>query len=202
MIVALPIIAQSADGKSNTPEMPLFSAFTSFIIISEVVALKKKYIIIISAIVCVLLLLSGFLIFRSCDKDEPNTPSLPQDSNAVDWNGQQQLPGASGAGKICIPGFDSLVFLAGQTKQKVNFYNPAVNKDRLFLMTLYIDNSVYWKSGYCPSGSGYYDIELSEPLPEGEYSGYLKIQVFKPDGKEVNGAKVAFNLLVTSEVQE
>lgn len=91
--------------------------------------MKKKSIIIISAIVCVLLLLSGFFIFRSCDKDEPNTPSLPQDSNAVDWNGQQQLL-------------------------------------------------------------------------EGEYSGYLKIQVFKTDGKEVNGAKVAFNLLVTSEVQE
>ena len=181
----------------------LYFLLTSFIIISEVVALKKKYIIIISAIVCVLLLLSGFLIFRSCDKDEPNTPSLPQDSNAVDWNGQQQLPGASGqAGKICIPGFDSLVFLAGQTKQKVNFYNPAANKDRLFLMTLFIEDSVYWKSGYCPSGSGYYDIELSEPLLEGEYSGYLKIQVFKTDGTEVNGAKVAFNLLVTSEVQE
>lgn len=170
--------------------------------ILEVVALKKKYIIIISAIVCVLLLLSGFFIFRSCDKDEPNTPSLPQDSNAVDWNGQQQLPGASGqSGKICIPGFDSLVFAPNQTRQKVNFYNPEVNTDRLFLMTLIVGDTVYWQSGYCPPGSGYYEIDLSEPIEPGEYTAYLRIQCFKPDGTELNGAKVSFNLLVEEESQ-
>ena len=46
---------------------------------------------------------------------------------------------------------------------------------------------------------GDYDIELSEPLAEGEYLGYLKIQVFKPDGTELNGAKVEFNLTVVKE---
>lgn len=162
---------------------------------------EKKIIIVISSIACVLLLLSGFLIFRSCNQNEPNTPSsLPQDSNAVDWNGNQQLPGVSvPSGKICIPGFDSLVFTAGKTNQKVNFYNPALNGDRVFIMTLFIENKEYWKSGYCPSNSGYYDIELSEPLTEGEYLGYLKIQVFKPDGTELNGAKVEFNLTVVKE---
>lgn len=69
-------------------------------------------------------------------------------------------------------------------------------------MTLYINDIAYWQSGYCPAGNGYYDIELSQPLEKGEYTGFLKIQVFKPDGTEVNGAKVKFDLLVKDKVSE
>lgn len=164
---------------------------------------KKRYVIVISVLLFLLLLLSGIFIFRSCSDDAENPSSLPHDSNAVDWEGNQHLPGASdSAGKIAIPGFDSLVFLSNQTNQKVNFHNPSVNKDRLFLMTLYINDITYWQSGYCPAGNGYYDIELSQPLQKGEYTGFLKIQVFKPDGTEVNGAKVKFDLLVKDEVSE
>lgn len=150
----------------------------------------------------VTLLLSIF-IFRSCHREGNNPSSLPLDSNVVDWNGNQYLPnGSSSAGKICVPGFDSLVFVANKTVQKVNFYNPEVNGDRLFRMTLFIENKEYWKSGYCPSGSGYYEIELSAPIESGEYAGYLKIECFKPDGTQLNGARVTFNLIVTEETTE
>ncbi len=165
--------------------------------------MKKKNIIILTCVIIVLLLLLGFLVFRSCNRGDAVNPSLPTDSNAVGWGGNQSLPGVSSqANKICIPGFDSLVFKTGEKTQKVNFYNPAVNKDRLFLMTLYIDDVEYWKSGYVAAGNGYYSIELNEALLSGEYSGFLKIQCFKPDGTELNGAKVEFNLLVTEEITE
>ena len=166
--------------------------------ILEVVALKKKYIIIISAIVCVLLLLSGFLIFRSCDKDEPNTPSLPQDSNAADWNGNQNIDNYYGenAPGIAIPGFDSLMLVANQTHQKVNFHNPEKN-DCLFLIGLYINDKLMWESnGYIAPGKGYYNIELTEELPEGNYVGYLYYRCFYSNGTELNSAKVELNVIV------
>ncbi len=164
--------------------------------------MKRQYIYIFIIIIVVTLLLS-ILIFRSCNRVGNNSSSLPLDTNVVDWTGNQQLPNVSSAsGKICVPGFDSLVFVANQTTQKVNFYNPAANGDRLFQMTLYIEDTEYWKSGYCPSGSGYYDIELSEPIEAGEYSAYLKIQCFKPDGTQLNGARVTFNLKVMEETTE
>lgn len=163
---------------------------------------KRQYISIIILLAMVTLLFSIFII-RSCNREGDNPSSLPLDSNVVDWSGNQQLPnGSSSTGKICIPGFDSLVFVANQTSQKVNFYNPAVNGDRLFKMTLYIDYKPYWMSGYCPSGSGYYDIELTEPIVAGEYSAYLQIECFKPDGSQLNGARVTFNLKVTEEKAE
>lgn len=164
--------------------------------------MKRRHIYIIILLIVVTLLLSIF-IFRSCYRAGNNPSSLPLDSNVVDWNGNQYLPnGSSSAGKICVPGFDSLVFVANQTIQKVNFYNPEVNGDRLFQMTLFIEDKEYWKSGYCPSGSGYYEIELSAPIESGEYAGYLKIECFKPDGTQLNGARVTFNLIVTEETTE
>ena len=164
--------------------------------------MKKKRVICVSIALLLVLLLAVLLMFRSCNKnDDPS--SLPVDSGAVDWNGNQHLPnGSSSAGKICVPGFDSLVFVANQTVQKVNFYNPEVNGDRLFQMTLFIEDKEYWKSGYCPSGSGYYEIKLSAPIESGEYAGYLKIECFNPDGTQLNGARVTFNLIVTEETTE
>ena len=167
---------------------------------------KKKllfyYIAIAVGLIIIVSIIVGLCVSKNNDKDNP-TPSLPLDSNAEDWNGQQQLPsGNINTGKnICIPGFDSLVFFANQTRQKVNFYNPEVNTDRLFKMTLIVGETVYWQSGYCPPGSGYYEIDLTEPIEPGEYKAYLRIQCFKPDGTELNGAKVSFNLLVEEESQ-
>lgn len=100
----------------------------------------KKKSIYISIIVILLLLLIGavwcFLHNQSVDK-----PSLPTDSNAVEYEGDKptnRLP--NGQKGIAIPGFDTLVFSANQTNQRVNFFNPDSN-DCLFLMTLYIDDN-------------------------------------------------------------
>lgn len=160
--------------------------------------MTKKYKIIIISLVCIVLLLSGFLIFRSCNSPGNNT--LPLDDSASKWSGSQQLPSKQATTKsICVPGFDSLVFIAGQKKQAVNFYNPSVNGDRLFKMSLMVDGKEYWQSGYCGAGNGYYHIELTEPLEIGEYSACLNVRCFKPDGTEINGAKVDFKLYVQEE---
>lgn len=155
----------------------------------------KKKSIYISIIVILLLLLIGaawcFLHNQSVDK-----PSLPTDSNAVEYEGDKptnRLP--NGQKGIAIPGFDTLVFSANQTHQKVNFYNPSEN-DCLFRMTLYVNDEALWQSGYCAAGNGYYDIDISKPLAVGDYPAYLKVECFKADGTPLNGAKVEFKITV------
>lgn len=157
--------------------------------------MKKKKYIYIFIIVILLLLLIGAVWYILCNQPE-NKPSLPTDTNAVEYEGDKptnRLP--NGQKGIAIPGFDTLVFSANQTKQRVNFFNSDSN-DCLFLMTLYVDDKPLWVSGYCKPGTGYYDIELSEPIKAGEYSAFLKVQCFKEDSTALNGAKVEFNLIV------
>lgn len=154
---------------------------------------KKRKRIYIFLIILLLLLLLGAIIYILCNQAN-SSPELPTDENAVVWEGEQKVPRLPNGQKgIAIPGFDTLVFSANQTHQKVNFFNPD-NNDCLFLMTLYADGKQLWKSGYCKPGMGYYDIEISEPLKAGKYSAYLKVQCFKEDGTALNGAKVEFDI--------
>ena len=154
---------------------------------------KKKYICV--AILLLILALVLCLIFRTCGTDD-NT-KLTADSNAVLWDGNQLLPQVSPDTKgIVIPGFDSLTFTANQTTQAVNFHNPAENENRLFLMSLYVEDDLMWQSGYVPAGKGYYEIELQEALVAGDYQAYLRIEVFTEEGVQLNGAKVEFDLHV------
>ena len=158
--------------------------------------MEKKYKRLIAVLVLVILALLVCLTIKTCEQSE-DLPTLPIDTNAVDWNGNQQLqqvkPVTNGTH---ISGFKSLVFTANQTAQKVNFVNPAENGDKLFLMFLYVEDELLWSSGYVPAGSGYYDIELTRPLDAGSYKGYLKIEVYAPDGTQYNGARVSFDLTV------
>lgn len=153
--------------------------------------MKKKRIVLITLIL--LLLLIGICIYF---KSAPDSPSLPFDDNASEWNGNQDLnKPATDSPKIGIPGITSLVFNADTTEQNVNFYNPSEN-DCLFLMSLFVDDKCYWESSYVEPGKGYYDISLSEVIPSGNYSAYLQVQCFKKDGTVLNSANVEFNLSV------
>ena len=100
--------------------------------------------------------------------------------------------------QIDVPGFKSLVFISNQTSQKVNFYNPSKN-DCLFKLTLYADDKQLWESGYIQPSDGYYDIEISDPLDNGEYEGKLIYQCYKEDGTQLNSAVVSFKLTVKEQ---
>ena len=122
---------------------------------------------------------------------------LSLDNYAVHWKGNQYLPQAQQQDTgIAIPGFKSLIFRANQTEQKVNFYNPESNEGIVFKETLYVNDTVYWSSGYVPAGEGYYNIGLSEPIPAGDYQAYLQIDCYKETGEQLNGAKIEFELTV------
>ena len=122
---------------------------------------KSKYMILL-----LLLLFVGVLIFPIlCDDGSiPNPLSLLiPDQDAEEWDGSQELPQAGKNEEVIVPGFDSLVCYADQTKQKVNFYNPVENSC-LMRMTLYADSQKIWSNdGYLEPGKGYYEIDFSEP---------------------------------------
>jgi hypothetical protein len=158
--------------------------------------MKKR--VYISVIVILLLLLSGAIVYIFCNQPDAS-PTLQTDENATVWDGEQKTPHLQNGQKgIAIPGFDTLVFIANQTQQKVNFFNPSEN-DCLFQMTLYVDDEAMWQSGYCAAGNGYYNIDIKKPLAAGDYSAYLQVECFKEDGTALNGAKVEFDLIVQEE---
>lgn len=105
---------------------------------------KLLPLVIVLIILCVSLII-GVVVISQNNRDSNAGNFLPIDNAADDWNGNQELPKASLRDKpaIVIPGFNELVFIADQTTQKVNFYNPEIN-DCLFLMSLYVDEELLW----------------------------------------------------------
>lgn len=161
--------------------------------------LKKDKIIIIALALSLTIAIVACVIIMISKTSTSSDLSLPTDKNAVSWDGNQDLDNVATTGKgIAIPGINSLVFRSDQTLQKVNFYNPSENSC-LFLMTLYVNEAVYWQSGFVEPGTGFYTIELLQALETGEYDGALRIQCFRSDGITLNSAKVTFDLIVQEE---
>lgn len=156
---------------------------------------KKKCFLII---ICIVVLLLIAFIFLSGRKEKTENPLLPIDELAEKWKGNQDLPSEGENKQIDVPGFKSLVFISNQTSQKVNFYNPSEN-DCLFKLTLYADDKQLWESGYIQPSDGYYDIEISDLLDNGEYEGKLIYQCYKEDGTQLNSAVVSFKLTVKEQ---
>ena len=153
---------------------------------------KRKIYLIIVLLILLLSCILIFLLFQNSKSD-----NLTSDKKATDWNGRQELEQEKKeCPQIAIPGIaSSLVFNANTTTQKVNFYNPEEN-DCLFLLSLYVNNSCYWESGYLAPSKCYYSIDLFEPLEVGEYDAYLLSQCYKEKGTALNSAKVDFILKV------
>lgn len=154
------------------------------------------------ALIIILLLSIIFFIFAGIYISKPDSnDNLADDGSAVEWNGNQSLPkptiGNSPA--IEIPGLTEIVFIANQTNQEVNLYNPERN-DCYFQMSLYVDDDLLWQSGNIAPGKGYYQINLNKPFKQdGEAEGYLKIRCFKKDKTELNSATVKFKAIIIKQ---
>lgn len=161
----------------------------------------KKDKIIIVVLVCALIGAIIYILFsfNRCGCDAPaitHGGEINTDDEAVDYVGDKPTARLKNGQKgIVIPGFDSLVFLSNQTKQKVNFFNPSEN-DCYFKMSLVVDNLELWQSGNVAPGKGYYNITLRNTLPKGSYTAYLKIECFKEDLTRLNSADVQIKLEV------
>ena len=94
------------------------------------------------------------------------------------------------SGNINIPGFESLEFKAGETKQTSKLHNPAENSC-YFRMTLTIDGEAIWQSDDIAPGEQVGEMELTRALDAGEYAAKLKYECFTMQDKTpLNGAEI------------
>jgi hypothetical protein len=112
---------------------------------------------------------------------------------------------------ISIPGYESLDFKTGKTKQSVDFYNPDENTC-FFRISLVIkdetdtangeegnagEETVLWTSDFIEPGEHVKSIKLSKELESGEYTATLKYECFRlQDKTPLNGSNVELTLNV------
>ena len=95
------------------------------------------------------------------------------------------------AGGIAIPGYEKLIFKAGEKKQSIGFQNPGTNSCffRLTLMTE--DGKELWRSDLVERCGEVREILLSESLEAGTYGALLKYECFSLNDKtQLNGLEM------------
>ena len=137
---------------------------------------------------CCVLALAIALIFKP-----PVSPELDE-SDGEKWHGKQAIEHQTEVKQIAIPGIDKLYFVANQTEQQVNIYNPDTN-DCSIKFTLEVDGETLWQSAECSPGYGFYTINLSKPLETGTYKGTLLHECSR-NGKELNSARMNIDIIV------
>lgn len=121
------------------------------------------------------------------------------ETEGEDWTGDQDTyTGEKNTDTIDIPGFDSMTFKAGVTKQSVNLYNPERNTCYFRMTLLLEDGTQLWRSKYIAPGKGLHEIELSEALAAGDYKEVtLKYECFSLDDQSpLNGSDIKLSLHV------
>lgn len=112
---------------------------------------------------------------------------------------------------ISIPGYESLDFKTGKTKQSVDFYNPDENTC-FFRISLVIkdepdtangeegnagEETVLWTSDMIEPGEHVKSIKLNKELESGEYAAILKYECFRlQDKSPLNGSNIELTLNV------
>lgn len=112
---------------------------------------------------------------------------------------------------IAIPGYESLDFKTGKTKQSVDFYNPDENTC-YFRISLVIkdepdtangeegnagEETVLWTSDMIEPGEHVKSIKIGKELESGEYAAILKYECFSlKDETPLNGSNIELILNV------
>ena len=112
---------------------------------------------------------------------------------------------------ISIPGYESLDFKTGKTKQSVDFYNPDENTC-FFRISLVIkdetdtangeegnagEETVLWTSDMIEPGEHVKSIKIGKELESGEYAAILKYECFSlKDKTPLNGSNVELMISV------
>ena len=142
-------------------------------------------------VIALLMVIFGLMIivlyYRFSPSPAPGTDGTP-------WHGKQAIEHQTEVKQIAIPGIDRMYFVANQTEQQVNIYNPDTN-DCEIKFTLSIGGEILWQSAECSPGYGFYTINLSKPLVSGTYKGTL-LHECERDGQQLNSAKMNLEIVV------
>lgn len=122
-------------------------------------------------------------------------------SSGIKWDGNSITANRDKPEKyIAIPCFTDLIFVANQTSQKVNIYNPEENKCVMNFSIVLSDGTVIWESDNTHPGYGFHDIKLTKTLSSGTYEARLITRCFTMDKKlELNGSSFKFKINVIGD---
>ena len=122
-------------------------------------------------------------------------------SSGIKWDGNSITANRDKPEKyIAIPCFTDLIFVANQTSQKVNIYNPEENECVMNFSIVLSDGAVIWESDNTHPGYGFHDIELTKTLSSGTYEARLITRCFTMDKKsELNGSSFKFKINVIGD---
>lgn len=151
---------------------------------------NKKYICIAIVLLLLILVIGICWIFLRED-------STDGAGEVVAWDVTNEIDTAGETPGIRIPGYQTMIFKAGQTSQTVNMGNPADNTC-YFVITLKLeDGTVLYRSDYLKPGQGFERIRMEKALQKGEYTGIIQYQCYSLEDKSVlNGASSEFELKV------
>ena len=121
---------------------------------------------------------------------------LDPDPNAQSFENSYYLDGSSDS--IAVPGYERLVFKAGQKEQDVLLFNPEKN-NCFFVIELIAENGkTIYRSGLIEPSKAVYKLTLSEALEAGSYGAVLRYSCYAMQTlEELNGAEVKITLEVS-----
>lgn len=156
----------------------------------------KKAVIKAAAALCLVVAVAGAAGYggaRLAGSGAPDPLAL-----SVDPNQQQDLT-VSAVGAISIPCFDAMTFRAGQTSQRVRFYNPDTNACSFSVSILLKSGKEIYRSEILRPGDSIDEIELAVPLEAAHYAETIlryTCYTLEGDPRELNGADSLFDLEV------
>ncbi|MCD7865415.1 MAG: hypothetical protein LUG54_05255 [Clostridiales bacterium] len=156
---------------------------------------RKKVIAIL--IVVIIIIVVVLLIWKA----------LPGENDAGTGNGAGEVVAwdvdidtedtAGATGSIQIPGYESMIFTAGETVQTVDIGNPADNSCYFVITIRLADGTELFQSDYLEPGQGFETIELTQVLEVGEYTAVIQYECYSmEDESALNGASSEFQLIV------
>lgn len=164
---------------------------------------RSRLRVVIAVMLAIILCAGGVAVGMNWNRwfgGEPDTAS----STAVQtegerWSGDEETySGTKHADTIDIPGFESITFKEGVTKQAVNLYNPEANAC-YFRMTLRLeDGTELWQSKLVKPGDGLHEITLNQALDAGDYkNATLAYECFSlSDQTPLNGSNITLTINV------
>ncbi len=158
---------------------------------------KKQKMIILSVVAAVVVVVTAVCLYRHFH------PTGEVTSQAYEFEEGQEKDDTSGVAEgIAIPGYSEIRIPAGTTTAEVTLTNPSQNQV-YFEISFYLPETdeVIYTSKLIEPGKSLYEIELNQPLEEGEYDLTIQYATYAMDEDftPMNGAEVNCKLIVEAE---
>ena len=157
---------------------------------------KRRFVVIFFLIILSAAVIVGVVLF-SLGPDKAK-PAVEIDPNAGDWGMDYDFGEKFNKDGIQIPGRKSVYIEKNKRNVKMDLANPKDNKCYFYFKVILDDTAeTIYESKAVPPGQSIRSVNLTRPLPEGEYSAVIDVSTVSLDGTTpLNGARTRLSLIV------